>query len=272
MNCTHGLEVRYCAYCHTGNRLDMTMSDVDDLDEFHIPKPARSWGGPGNVSVLAEDQRPVLIPYSMQYTWAAGLDKEDLPSKFMAVAFHHVATTAQRHFYPVPNFEDRQDIAQEGLFKFCDWYLTATPEDRLIAQEDMRKLCYFVGRAFQDYRKTLGMTPPMEMIDEETGTVYGPMELWASDKETYKPMLSLLQAAKLAVDEGKASPTQRGLAEAWAIFDPNFEGRMTRDTKAEPLTEAERKTLQRARERSDGMTQTYEVSEEATEAFMAVFA
>lgn len=272
MKCVHKLEQLHCAYCRSGKRLDMTASDVDDLDEFHIPKPARSWGGPGNVSVLAQDGKPVLIPYSMQYMWAAGLDKDNLTSKFLAVAYHHVATTAQRHFYPVPDVEDRQDIAQEGVAMFCEWYLTATLEERMTTHDDMRKLCYFVGRSFQDYRKTLGMTPPMEMIDEETGTVYGPLEQWASDPHAYKPLLGLLQTAKLAVDCGEGTPAEQGLVAAWAIFDPTFEGRMTRDTKAEPLTDAERKVLQRARERTEGMTQTYETDEATTASFLAVFA
>ena len=244
-----------CALC-TGRR-SIVLANDDDSDFGARPPraaPIRAWGGAFPVNVLGKDDEPLTIPYALQYTWMAGLHSSVRhDARFSAIAYAWVKHTAERAGVPLPDIETRQDIAQDGLVLLIDWWRNqATDSQKIELRTSIRQVCFFVGKAFRAYRlkNRADRAVQTEPLDESTGTRYGTIERWAVPG-TYLPLLGVLREARAAINTGKATGLQTQLVRAWELFDPDFEGRITRDLRANPLDDRERKVLQRARDRQD---------------------
>lgn len=241
-NCNHGLDARVCAYCQHGLSgaylTESEVLDADDEDAPH-PKPARSWGGEKNVSVLGRDGKPVLIPSTMQYVWTVTEDENDKVSDLLRFIWFYIPKTAEKRGESAPSFIVREDLAQDAMLRFMEWCVEEQVDDPL---NHKKKAAFFAGRVYVDWRYSSRQATHLG-LDDVTGLMMGPVERWA-ERGDYLPLLGVLEAARAATNP---TPEQVRLVEAWRIFDPEFEGRLARDTRENPLTPQERKHLQRTR-------------------------
>lgn len=234
-------DVSGCVYCANGGQLP----DDGESPSWNM-RPLRTWGGQGTVAVLGRDDKPVQIPAPMQYVWHTTSYPDTNHVAMMAtLAYRWVRKSAERQKLPLPPHDVREDIAQTGLENFLR---NAKESDNFtVAIQSRRDLCFEVSKALRAHYRPLQSGPSIIGLDEITNLPMGPVERWAGPG-TYLPLMGLLKEAKAAVDSGAYTPYQHRLVDAWAILDPEFKGYISRNTKENPLTEAESKRLQRIRQ------------------------